>query len=241
MRSYSREEMDTIRQEATDMYAEFPRPLRHYVYARIMENQDFPFHDDPNDSFEGRWFAIATGNFPAPVAQEPLHHILYSLGEHLDLPENQITDMFRIYRDTMAEVLNNPHEYPMPVPQVPVVPENELLADTLHTIPVPTDVRRQYLPEHCGISLEAFHEGDRVIRLMEDNNWIFHFDPLIDWFETSVAQHIPLRNPLTNLPLHQGDIEVLELHIIEPIGGKRKRKSLRKHRVRKSKTRKQRE
>ena len=65
--------------EATRLYALLPRDRRSDLYNAVMANPMFPFHDGPDDSHTGRYFLIATGNYRAPVANDPLNIIINGL------------------------------------------------------------------------------------------------------------------------------------------------------------------
>jgi hypothetical protein len=88
---------NVIRAEAIALYAALDRGRRAALYARVMANAAFPFHDGPDDSHAGRWFIIATGNYTAPAAQVGLDSIVDQLFP--DPARRAIA--YRVYRDEL--------------------------------------------------------------------------------------------------------------------------------------------
>ena len=88
---------NAIRAEAIALYAALDRGRRAALYARVMANAAFPFHDGPDDSQSGRWFIIATGDYPAPVAQLGLDRIV----EQLFPDPARRAIAYRVYRDEL--------------------------------------------------------------------------------------------------------------------------------------------
>ncbi len=67
------------RQQATRLYAALPRNLRWRLYQAVMADPQMPFRDGPDDTHVGRYFIIATGDYPAPAAQQALDQIIEQL------------------------------------------------------------------------------------------------------------------------------------------------------------------
>jgi hypothetical protein len=88
---------NAIKAEAIALYAALDRSRRAALYARVMANPAFPFHDGPDVSHEGRWFIIATGDYPAPAAQVGLNRIV----EQLFPDQVRRAIAYRVYRDEL--------------------------------------------------------------------------------------------------------------------------------------------
>jgi len=80
-----------------------------------------------------------------------------------------------------------------------------------------------------AISYEDFNNGDMCVRLQQDNRFIFHIDGLKSWFRTSN------KNPLTNLPVIQEDIERFTYRKRRSMNGGKSKKNRKSKKSRKSK------
>ena len=92
--------------EAINMYANFPRSKRHKLYSALMVHPDFPFHDDPDESYTGRWFVIATGNYTAPASQDGLDIVVDFLCESMNYDNVQKNNIYNIYIQLMNMIIH---------------------------------------------------------------------------------------------------------------------------------------
>jgi len=90
--------------EATRLYALLPRDRRSDLYNAVMANPMFPFHDDADYTHAGRYFLIATGNYRAPVSQEPLNRILNGLALNEGYTDAQKDLMYRVYIEEIEKL-----------------------------------------------------------------------------------------------------------------------------------------
>lgn len=89
--------------EATRLYALLPRDKRNDLYNAVIGNPLFPFHDN-QDSLAGRYFVIATGDYRAPVANEPLNNIINSLAVNKGYTDAQKDQMYKVYIEEIDNI-----------------------------------------------------------------------------------------------------------------------------------------
>ena len=90
--------------EATRLYALLPRDKRNDLYNAVIGNPLFPFHDGPDTSHAGRYFLIATGDYRAPVANDPLDNIINSIALNKGYTDDQKNDMYRVYIEEIDNI-----------------------------------------------------------------------------------------------------------------------------------------
>jgi hypothetical protein len=88
---------------ATNLYTMLPRNLRSRLYNQMMADESCPFRDGPDDSPEGRWFAVATGDYTAPAAHLQLDEIV----KQLPLSDVQKEQMFTTYIKHLKPLIMN--------------------------------------------------------------------------------------------------------------------------------------
>ncbi len=93
-----------VRQKAVQLYAALPRNLRAQLYGVVMADPEMPFRDGPDNSYDGRYFIIATGDYTAPAAQQALDEII----EQLPITPEQRAIAYQVYvRHLSPMVLQN--------------------------------------------------------------------------------------------------------------------------------------
>jgi len=65
---------------ANEQFRAFPRSMRSTLHARILADIESPFRDGPDDSWTGRGFAIALGDFAVPISHCSLSDLLDCMG-----------------------------------------------------------------------------------------------------------------------------------------------------------------
>ena len=73
---------------ANEQFATFPRALRSSLRTRILADPESPFREGPDETWAGRGFAIALGDYPAPISLCTLTQLLDCLGLNPDQRSN---------------------------------------------------------------------------------------------------------------------------------------------------------
>lgn len=96
--------------EAINMYENLPRSKRNKLYTAVMNNPEFPFRDDPDDSYAGRWFIIATGDYEAPASRDKLDKIVNLICKEMKYNSQEKNKMYTIYIKEIHEINKFEHK-----------------------------------------------------------------------------------------------------------------------------------
>jgi hypothetical protein len=80
---------------ANEQFAAFPRALRSSLHAQILADPESLFREGPDDTWTGRGFAIALGEYPSPLSQCTLTQLLDCLGLNPDVRLNLVATFAR--------------------------------------------------------------------------------------------------------------------------------------------------
>ena len=80
---------------ANEQFAAFPRALRCSLHTQILADPESSFREGPDETWTGRGFAIALGDYPAPISQCTLTQLLDCLGLNPDQRSNLVATFVR--------------------------------------------------------------------------------------------------------------------------------------------------
>jgi len=80
---------------ANEQFAAFPRALRVSLRNQILADPESPFREGPDETWTGRGFAIALGEYTAPISQCTLTQLLDCLGLNPDQRSNLVATFVR--------------------------------------------------------------------------------------------------------------------------------------------------
>lgn len=99
--------IDQVKHEVIDMYNDLPRNKRKYLYNLFLNNPNQPFHHGIQDG-NGTWFHVATGDYLAPAATQPLDVIIDILSNSEGYTQEQIDSIYRVYYDKLVFIRDKP-------------------------------------------------------------------------------------------------------------------------------------
>jgi hypothetical protein len=90
--------------KASELYENLPRNLRGILYDAVMSNPKFPYHEGPDESFLGRFFIIATGNYTSPASSKPLNVIIDDIVNNKAFTPEQEDMIYDVYIEEIEKL-----------------------------------------------------------------------------------------------------------------------------------------